>query len=84
MSESNIKKNILFNSIYQLTNILVPLVTLPYLSRVLHAEGLGEYTFAYSVAYYFYIFIRLGLHSYGNRTIAYVKDDSRKLSKVFF
>ena len=83
-SKPEVKVNLFFNSIYQLTNILVPLVTLPYLSRVLHAEGLGEYSYAYSVAYYFYIFIRLGLHSYGNRTIAYVRDDSEKLSKTFF
>nr|WP_297704301.1 flippase [uncultured Butyrivibrio sp.] len=84
MSQKNsIKSNFIFNAIYQLTNILVPLVTLPYLSRVLHAEGLGEYSFAYSVAYYFYLFIRLGLHNYGNRTIAYVKDDSFELSKIF-
>lgn len=84
MSKTNVKTNIFFNSIYQLTNILVPLVTMPYLSRVLQAEGLGKYSFAYSVAYYFYIFIRLGLHTYGNRTIAYVKDDQKKLSQIFF
>ncbi len=82
-NNNNVKSNFIFNAIYQLTNILVPLVTLPYLSRVLHAEGLGEYSFAYSVAYYFYLFIRLGLHNYGNRTIAYVKDDSQELSKKF-
>lgn len=81
---SSAKLNFVYNSIYQLTNILVPLVTLPYLSRVIHAEGLGEYSFAYSVACYFYIFIRLGLNSYGNRTIAFVKDDSEKLSRTFF
>ncbi len=84
MAKNNIKTNVLFNSIYQLTNILVPLFTLPYLSRILHAEGLGSYSFAYSVSYYFYSFIRLGLHSYGNRTIAYVKDDRQNLSKTFF
>ena len=83
MSHKNVKSNFIFNALYQLTNILVPLVTLPYLSRVLHAEGLGEYSFAYSVAYYFYLFIRLGLQNYGNRTIAYVKDDPHELSKKF-
>jgi len=84
MAKTNLKTNILFNSIYQVTNIIVPLVTLPYISRVLHAEGIGEYSFAYSIAFYFYIFIRLGLLTYGNRTIAYVKDDTEMLSKVFF
>lgn len=79
----SIKSNFFFNAFYQLINIFVPLITTPYLSRVLKAEGLGEYSFAYSVAYYFYVFIRLGLHSYGNRSIAYVKDDRIQLSRTF-
>lgn len=81
--DNSIRLNLIFNSIYQITNFLVPLVTLPYLSRILKADGLGEYSYAHTVAYYFYLFIRLGLYSYGNRTIAYVKDDSELLSKTF-
>ncbi len=82
--KNSARSNFIYNSIYQLTNIIVPLITLPFLSRVLAAEGLGKYAFGYSVSYYFYMFIRLGLHSYGNRTIAYVKDDKDKLAKTFF
>lgn len=80
----NVKSNFVFNSLFQLTNIFVPLITLPYLSRVLHAEGLGAYSFAYSVSYYCYLFIRLGLQNYGNRTIAFVRNDPEKLSATFF
>ncbi len=79
----SIKTNFVFNSLYQISGIIVPLITLPYLSRVLHASGLGSYSFAYSVAYYFYIFIKLGLQNYGNRTIAYARNDKDNLSKVF-
>lgn len=82
--KGNLKANFIFNSIYQISNILVPVITLPYLTRTLHAEGMGEYSFAYSVAYYFYLFIRLGLYNYGNRTIASVRDDKTKLSKTFW
>lgn len=82
--QSSIKINFISNAWYQLTNILVPLITLPYLSRALHAEGLGAYSFAYSVAYYFYMFIKLGLQNYGNRTIAYVRDDKATLSRILF
>lgn len=57
---------------------------MPYLSRVLGSDGLGEYAYAYSVAFYFTIFIKLGLNNYGNRTIAYVKDDKKELSKTFW
>ncbi len=84
MKQVNVKSNLLYNSIFQISTILVPIITLPYLSRVLRAEGLGAYSFAYSVAFYFYVFIRMGLNIYGNRTIAYVKDDPQKLSKTFF
>ena len=76
MNKKSIKSNFIFNSAYQLSSIIIPVVTLPYLSRILHAQGLGEYSFGYSVAYYFSLFIRLGLQNYGNRTIAYAKKDS--------
>ncbi len=53
----------------------VPLVTTPYLSRVLHAEGIGEYTFAYTIAYYFVTVAMLGMNNYGNRAIASNRDN---------
>ncbi len=81
---SSTRTNFIFNAIYQLSTILVPLITMPYLSRVIGPAGLGEYSFAYSVAFYFTIFIKLGLNNYGNRTIAYVKDDKEALSKTFW
>jgi O-antigen/teichoic acid export membrane protein len=82
-NSDRVRANFLFNSLYQLSGIIIPLVTLPYLTRIIHAKGLGEYSFAYSAAFYFYLFIRLGLQNYGNRTIAYVKDDLNVLRKVF-
>lgn len=81
--EMSIKSNFVFNALYQITNILVPIVTMPYLSRVLQADGVGEYSYGYSIAFYFYTFIRLGLQNYGNRSIAYAKKDKIKLSKTF-
>ncbi|MBQ9588586.1 MAG: flippase [Butyrivibrio sp.] len=83
MADQSIKRNFAYNSIYQISNIIIPLITVPYLSRTLLAEGVGEFSYAYSVAYYFYMFIRLGLHNYGNREIAYVKNDEMLLSKTF-
>lgn len=82
--KKEIVTNFIYTSIYQFSGILVPLVTMPYVSRILGAAGLGEYSFAYSVAYYFTIFIKLGLNHYGNRTIAYVRDDKKSLSKTFW
>ena len=79
-----VKNNYIYNLLYQLSNIIVPVVTMPYLTRTIGALGLGEYSFAYSVAYYFTVFIKLGLNNYGNRTIAYVKGNRESLSKTFW
>ncbi|MCM1235415.1 MAG: oligosaccharide flippase family protein [Ruminococcus flavefaciens] len=81
---SNVKKNFIYSSIYQCFTILMPLITTPYLSRTLTAAGIGQYTYAYSVALYFTMFIKLGLNSYGNRTIAIVKNNKAVCSVTFW
>lgn len=80
----NVKRNLIYHSIYQLLIIGIPLFTTPYLSRVLGAEKTGIYSYAYSIATYFVLFIMLGLNNYGNRTVAMVREDREKLSKAFF
>lgn len=80
---ANVKKNFIYNSAYQLLAIITPLLTTPYLSRVLGANGIGRYSFSYSVAEYFGLFILLGLVNYGNRTIAMVRHNKEKLSRTF-
>lgn len=81
---NSIKKNFLYNSFYQILIILIPLITTPYISRVLGADGIGVYSYSYSVAQYYVLFIMLGLNNYGNRSIAQVKDDSTELTKTFW
>lgn len=78
-----ILKNYIYNTSYQLLTILTPVITTPYLARVLGADGIGQYSYANSIAYYFAMFIMLGLNNYGNRTIASVRNDQEKLSKNF-
>ncbi len=79
----NIKKNIIYNLVYQLLILVLPLVTVPYVSRVLGASGVGTYSFTYSNSYYFIIFCMLGINNYGNRAIAQVRDSKDLLSKRF-
>ncbi|MBJ8349337.1 oligosaccharide flippase family protein [Streptococcus sp. CSL7508-lung] len=62
----------------------IPLLTTPYLSRVLGSEGIGSYSYAYTVAYYFVLFAMLGVNNYGNRTIAISRSDKKELSKNFW
>lgn len=77
------KKNFLYNVAYQILILIIPFITLPYISRVLGSEGIGVYSYTYSIVYYFMIFAMLGLNKYGNRKIAQVRDDYKRLSKTF-
>lgn len=81
---SSIKKNFLYNAAYQLLTVIVPLITTPYISRVLGADGVGTYSYNYSIAYYFVMFITLGLNNYGNREIARNNTSKNDLSKSFW
>lgn len=81
---SKIKTNIIYNLGYQVCVLIVPLVTTPYLSRVLNVKGVGTYSYVSSVAYYFFIFVTLGLTNYGNRSIAKCGDDREQRSRTFW
>lgn len=81
---SNIKKNISYNLMYRLITLVIPLITSPYISRVLGPENVGIFSYTNSVAYYFFIFAMLGVNNYGNRAIAKNKDDKKKLSQTFW
>jgi len=80
---STLRKNIAFNTLLSVSQILFPLVTFPYASRVLGPEGMGTVSFADNFITYFLIFSALGIPLYGVREIAKVKDDHIALSKVF-
>lgn len=80
----SIKKNFIYNSIYQIMIMFIPLITTPYISRVLGASGIGTYSYAYSIANYYVLFIMLGLNNYGNRSIAKVRDEKIELEKTFW
>lgn len=64
--------------------ILLPLITTPYLSRVLGAENIGIYGYTISIVTYFILFGTLGVSMYGQREIAYLQQDKKGRSKVFW
>lgn len=68
--------------ILTVSNFLFPLVTFPYVSRVLNPVGTGKVAFAYSIVSYFTIFAAFGVANYGIRACAQVRDDKDKLSKT--
>lgn len=78
----SVKYNFFMNFILTATQFIFPLITFPYVSRVLQAEGMGKVSFAASVANYFMMVASLGIPTYGVRACAQVRDDKAKLSKT--
>lgn len=81
---SNIRKNYIYNVLYQIISIIVPFITAPYTSRVLGAQAIGDYSFTAANVSYFSIVAGLGLAAYGKRETAYYQNDKKKRSIVFF
>lgn len=88
MEKKSLKKNFIYNFLYQLLAIAVPLITSPYLARILGAESIGVASRTNSVVFYFGMFVVLGVENYGNREIAYVRiskeERSRKFWSIYF
>lgn len=77
-------KNYLYNVGYQVLAIIVPLITSAYISRVLRPEGVGANAFTNSIINYFMLIANMGIGYYGNRQIAYVRENSKKMAKTFW
>lgn len=84
MKEKNLKMNFIYNMLYQILLVLTPIITVPYTSRVLGADGIGIASYTNSIVQYFIIFGTLGISLYGNRQIAYVRNNKKKLAKTFW
>lgn len=80
---NTVKKNFIYNLMYHILILIIPLITAPYISRIIGVNGVGVYSYTYSIVYYFMLLVILGLNNYGNRSIAKVRDDKNKLSKTF-
>ena len=83
MKTKSIKKNYLYNLLYQILVLILPIITTPYISRILGSENIGIYSFTISIVTYFMLFGSLGVSLYGQREIAYIREDKTKLQKTF-
>lgn len=81
-SKQSIKKNFIMNALLTMSSFIFPLITFPYVSRILMPEGTGKVSFVTSVITYFSMFAQLGIPTYGIRACAKVRDDKKELSKV--
>ena len=79
----SLKKNAIFNVIYDAFNFIFPLITSMYVARVILPEGVGAVSYAQNISSYFVTFSALGLPTYGIREIAKVQNEKSSLNKTF-
>ncbi len=84
MKDKKLTWNLIYSIFYQVLLIITPILTAPYIARVLGAANTGIYSYTYSVAHYFVLFAMLGLANYGTRTIAMVSKSKEDRSKTFW
>lgn len=79
---ASLKKNIFYNSIRVGSNLVFPLVTFPYVTRIMGPDTLGLFNYITAIAGYFTLFASLGFPIYGIREVAQSKDDPVKLQSA--
>ena len=84
MNQPSIRKNFIFRALYELLVIAAPLITIPYIARVLGSDGAGISSWTGSVMAFFTMFAALGTPQYGLREIARSRDDVPTASKLFW
>lgn len=77
-------KNYLYNAGYQILLMIVPVITVPYVSRVLGPKASGINSYTNSWVTFFAMFAQLGITLYGNREIAYHRDNRKERSVCFW
>lgn len=82
--KKSITKNYLYNLAYQILVMILPIITTPYISRVLGAENIGIYSYTLSISTFFILFGSLGIALSGQREIAYLQNDKKKYSNTFW
>ena len=78
----SIKKNYIYNLLLNISSVIFPLITAPYISRVLEPDGVGLNNFATTYAGYFALVALLGIPTYGVREVAKQRDDKDALSAL--
>ena len=80
--QRSLTANFIMNTILSISSFVFPLLTFPYISRILQPAGIGKISFATSVVSYFAMFAQMGIPTYGIRACAKVRDDREELSRT--
>lgn len=82
MQQKSLKLNFIMNAVLTISAFIFPLISFPYVSRILGPSGTGNVSFATSIVAYFALFAQLGIPTYGIRATARVRDDKELLSRT--
>ena len=82
--KKSVTKNYIYNLAYQILIIILPVITTPYISRVLGVENIGIYSYTLSISAFFILFGSLGVALYGKREIAYMQKDKKRYTIAFW
>ena len=82
MKKKSLSKNAILNALRTTLGIIFPLISFPYVSRILGVDNIGRFHFSYSIVTYAAVFAALGVHTYSIRECAKVRDDKMKLEKM--
>ncbi|MDA9428595.1 oligosaccharide flippase family protein [Enterococcus mundtii] len=80
----NIARNFIYQSIFQIMKIVIPIITIPIVSMALGPAGIGIFNYTNSIAQYFVLVASLGVAMYGNREIALAYNRQEDISKLFW
>lgn len=80
--QKSLKLNFIMNAILTMSSFIFPLITFPYVSRILLPVGTGKVSFATSFISYFSMFAQLGIPMYGIRACARVRDNREELTRT--
>lgn len=82
--DSKLKKNYIYNLLSQLLTIIIPVITTPYVSRVLGAQAIGDFGYTTGIVSYFCMIAMLGTANYAQREIAKKHKSKNEVSCIFF
>lgn len=81
--QKSVKFNLIMNILVTILNVIFPLISFPYVSRILSPSGMGKFTYITSVISYFQLFASLGINTYGIKVCAENRDDKKKLTAIY-
>lgn len=80
MKAKSMKKNAILTMIKTIISLIVPLITFPYISRILQVDAIGKYNFSSSIVSYFILISELGISTYAIREGAKLRENTIKFN----